>query len=324
MGAIPSLPSFLWTRLVPPGKPDGLHKPGPDMTRETRFSYHGAYINLDRSPARRAHMEAQLARYGVGGRYARFAAIDGSVLKLARSMVTPGEAGAFVSHASVLDQARSRNVPVHILEDDALLSEHVQRVIEQATAAGLFERFDILFTDSLLSVHLGMLKSLKAIFDKFAISPPHPLKFTDMQVIDLAHQNFACLTSYVVGAKSIERMSALYRQEIEIGPTRPVDIFIRDCVLAGKLRAALLFPFLTSFRLDEVAASTIGAGAAAAKPSVMVLAVLRYLFYINRDLAYAKSCLDAATRENRQPTDPHHAMMVQALDFILSGDFQQF
>ena len=119
-------------------------------------------------------------------------------------------------------------------------------------------------------------------------------------------------------------MLEIYRAEWENGPTKPADLFIRDCVFAGKLRAALLFPFVTGFRLDEVAASTIGAGTPVAGPSVMVLAVLRYLFFVDRDLNFAKSCLDAVTRENRRMTNLHHEMIVQALEFVLSDDFQQF
>jgi hypothetical protein len=55
-----------------------------------------------------------------------------------------------------------------------------------------------------------------------------------------------------------------------------------------------------------------------------VLAVLRYLFFVNRDLAKAKAFLDAATKENRRPTNPHHDMIVQALEFVVSADFQEF
>jgi len=294
------------------------------MSQVSASSYHGIYINLDRSVRRRDRMETQLAAYGLKDRYTRLSAADGSNLVLARSPLKPGEAGAFLSHARALEEGRGRGPAIHILEDDALLSEHVRPVIEDAIAAGLFERFDILFTDTFVNAHLGMLKGLKAAFDSVELPPSRPLRLSDLQVIDLARENFACLTSYVVGASSVEKMLGLYRVELENSPARPVDLFIRDSVLAGKLRAALLFPFVTSFRLDEVAMSTIAAGTETAKPSVMVLAVLRYLFFAGRDLAYAKSCLDAATRENRTPTNPHHDMMVQALEFILSADFQEF
>jgi hypothetical protein len=292
------------------------------MTRET--SYRGLYINLDRSGARRERMEAQLSAFGLNDRYSRFAAIDGSALAAGRSRDKPGELGAFHSHVAALENAVSGGLPLHVLEDDALLSEHVKPVIEDAIAARLFDRFDILFTDTFISPHLGMLKALKAAFDNVMISDERPLRLHDLQVLDLARENFACMTSYAVGGSALERIVALCRAELANGPAKPIDLFLRDCVHAGRLRAGLLFPFVTSFDLAEVAASTIGAGTAASGPSVMVLAVLRYLFFVKRDLSYAKACLDAATQQNRRTTGPHHAMIAQALEFVLSADFQQF
>lgn len=294
------------------------------MTRETAPSYYGVYINLDRSPLRRERMEVQLAQLGLSEFYTRFSAVDGAGLKRSSGKIGPGETGAFRSHARVLELAQERGLPVHILEDDALLSEHLRPVIDDTIAAGLLDRFDVVFTDTLFNPHLGMLKGLKAAFDSVTLTPLHSLRLADLKVIDLARENFSCFTSYVVPAKSMDRILALYHAELLNGPAKPVDLFLRDCVLNGRLRAALLFPFVTSFRLDEVAASTIGAGAQPAKPSVMVLAVLRYLFFVGRDLDYAKSCLDAATRLNRGKTDVHHDLMAQALEFILSDDFQQF
>ena len=293
------------------------------MARETTAPYRGLYINLDRSGLRRERMEAQFAQLGLSDRYSRFAAIDGTALS-PTARIKPGELGAFHSHMRALESAASDRLPLHILEDDALLCEHVSTVIEDAIAARMFDRFDILFTDTFIPPHVGMLKALKEAFDKAAGANGRPLRLQDLQVIDLARENFACLTSYVVGANAVEKIVALCRGELANGPGKPVDLFIRDCVQSGRLRAALLFPFVTSFDLAEVAESTIAAGAAGSGPSVMTLAVLRYLFFVKRDLAYAKDCLDAATRKERRSTDAHHEMMAQALEFILSGDFQQF
>jgi len=294
------------------------------MAREIAAPYRGLYINLDRSAARRERMEAQLASLGLGDRYSRFAAIDGSALSPSAARIKPGELGAFHSHMRALESAASDRLPIHILEDDALLSEHVKPLIEEAIAARLFDRFDILFTDTFVPPHVGMLKALKGAFDNVALSDQRPLRLNELQVLDLARENFACLTSYIVGANAIEKILALYRAELANGPAKPVDLFLRDCVNAGRLRAGLLFPFVTSFDLADVAASTIGAGTAASGHSVMVLAVLRYLFFVKRDLGYAKACLDAATQQNRRTADPHHEMMAQALEFILSADFRQF
>lgn len=294
------------------------------MTGENASAYCGFYINLDRSIARRERMQAQLSALGLSSRYERFPAVDGAALQRRDSALRPGELGAFHSHKGALEAGRAKGAAaVHILEDDALLSRHLGPVLEEAIAGGLFDQYDVVFTDALIAPHLGMLKGLKAVFDKVAPSPERALRLGELQAIDLAHQNFSCMTSYVVGARSVERVLALYRGEMENGPTKPVDLLIREMVQTYRLRAALLFPFLSSFRLEEIAGSTI-TGQSQVAPSVMVLAVLRYLFFVERDLALAKTCLDEATQKNRRSGDAHHGLMVQALDFILSDAFEEF
>jgi len=284
-------------------------------------TYHGLYINLDRSNERRERFDRQLEALGLAEIYARFPAIDGSKLNTARTSLPPGETGCFFSHVRALETARLRALPVHILEDDALLSEHVRPVIEDAIAGHLFDRFDLIFTDTFVNCHLGMLKSMKSAFDQSASREERPFRLNDLQVIDLAQQNFACLTSYVVGVRSIDKILSLYQQEIAAGLNTPVDLFIRDAVHAGKLRAACLFPFITSFSLEEVRESTLHEKNE--KPSVMVLAVLRHSFFVDRDLNAAKRYLDAATARPRA-NDAHHDLIVQALDFVVSDDFKEF
>ena len=293
------------------------------MPAETASAYSGVYINLDRSTARRERMEAQLAALNLQTCYARFAAVDGAAVHRPGSAVRPGELGAFLSHMGALETARATRRAVHILEDDALLSPHVAPVIQDAITGGLFEHYDLLFTDALIAPHLGMLKGLKAVFDKAPIAPERRLRLADLQTIDLVHQNFSCMTSYVVGPRAVDRLLALYRAEAQSGPSKPVDLFVRELVQTRRLRAALLFPFVTSFGLEEIAASTI-AGQPQVPPSVMVLAVLRYLFFVERDLVLAKTSLDQATQKNRRFGDAHREMIVQALDFILSGGFEEF
>jgi GR25 family glycosyltransferase involved in LPS biosynthesis len=286
--------------------------------------YHGYYINLERSAGRRRAFEQQLRALRLEKFYTRFPAADGMALRASGAAVKPGELGCFYSHAAALRAAIGTTGCIHILEDDAVLSEHVRPVLESAVAANLFERYDIVFTDMLVSCHLGLLKFLKSTFRQRAIPPEQALRVDDLQLLDLARENFSCLTSYAVAPRSIERILALYSQEMAAGPRAPVDIFIRDCVRAGKLRAACLFPFVTTFDLKEVAASTIANGSGeAANPSVMVMAVLRYSFFIGRDLDFAQYCLDAALRGRTSP-DRHEQLIAQAVDFVLSDDFKEF
>jgi GR25 family glycosyltransferase involved in LPS biosynthesis len=89
--------------------------------------YTGLYINLDRSPSRRAAMEDQISRYGLGYYYRRFAAADGNVLKIPTSL-TESEAGCFTSHYLVarahLDS--SMPMPLHVVEDDCQFSSTIR------------------------------------------------------------------------------------------------------------------------------------------------------------------------------------------------------
>ncbi len=288
---------------------------------ETAASYHGLYINLDRSTERRAALEARLSGLGLAGRYARLPGIDGASLNLPAGPLRPGEVGAFHSHTRSLERARGFGTAVHILEDDAILCEHTAPVIEDAIAAKFFDRFDILFTDMFVSCHLGLLKSLKASFDRVKPAPGRTLRFGDLQVLDLAGQNFACLTSYVVGARALERVHALCVGELAAGSRLPVDLFIRNCVLSGQLRAAVVVAFVTGFDFDGVAGSTIVEGEGA-RPSVAVLAALRYSFYVKRDLAHADALMKAAI--GQQEDDPHRDLIVRAVDFVLSDAFKEF
>ena len=125
--------------------------------------YHGLYINLDRSTARRDAMEKQLDRLGLSPFYARFPAIDGASLNSPRSTIKPGENGCFQSHYRALLSARSRGKCVHMVEDDALLSSSMRPVIEEAISQNVFEQFDVLFTDIFVPPHLGLLKFLKFV-----------------------------------------------------------------------------------------------------------------------------------------------------------------
>src|SRR5438105_4767747 len=146
--------------------------------------YRGVYINLDRSTERRERFDAQLLKFGLAQAYARFSAIDGSRVHTSTSRVNPGELGCFLSHVRALELARGFGKPVHILEDDAILSEHVQPIVEDAIEGRVFDHFDIIFTDTFVNCHLAMLKSMKSAFD--STPPKRPLRLADVKIIDLS------------------------------------------------------------------------------------------------------------------------------------------
>jgi hypothetical protein len=257
--------------------------------------------------------------------YARFPAVDGTTLEhRCRGRIGAGEAGAFLSHTDALTAAAARNLPVHILEDDALICGDTRSIIEQAVASGLLDQFDLLLTDSFVAPDLGMIKVLGDAMERTGARSSAHIGLADLQLIDISRQNFACLTSYVAGPKGIARVLPLLCAELRAGPKMPIDLFLRECAFASRLKVGLLAPFVTGFSLEEVRQSTIAAGAPAAKSSVMVLAVLRYLFFVDRDLRLAKACLDSARQNVRRERTQQSQLVLEALEFVLSADFRQF
>jgi hypothetical protein len=73
--------------------------------------------------------------------------------------------------------------------------------------------------------------------------------------------------------------------------------------------------------LDDVVSSTISEHERIGHPTIMAMAVLRYLYFVDCDLNYAKKVLDAATLPNRKPTDMRHALTMQVAEFVFSEDF---
>jgi GR25 family glycosyltransferase involved in LPS biosynthesis len=295
------------------------------MAQQSSHPYHGLYINLDRSPERRRNMEEQFAALGLQDIYTRFPAVDGKTIPFPQSPLGPGEIGVFLSHRQALEAAKAKDKPVHILEDDALLTPHVSVVIEDAIEGNLFDLYDLLFTDIIVNCEISLLKNLKQAFEKTKFPASGPLRLSHLQLIDLARVNFASTLSYVAGAKSIEKVIALYDQEIANGLTVPIDIFLRRQVHKGKLRAVCTFPFITAGRLEEVIATTVeDRRLRAGRESAVVIAVLHYLFFAGRDLDYAQRVLDTATEGPRTPTERHHALIMQAAEFVMSPDFEDF
>lgn len=127
-----------------------------------------------------------------------------------------------------------------------------------------------------------------------------------------------------MGPKGFGGVLPLLRIELQKGPSPPIDLFLRQCAISGVIRVGLLAPFVTSIDFAEVHRSTIAAANPAANASVMVLAVLRYLFFVDRDLDIAKDYLDCAVAVADSGKTEEKRMILQVLEFVLSDRFRQF
>jgi GR25 family glycosyltransferase involved in LPS biosynthesis len=282
----------------------------------------GFYINLDRSTDRRRKIDEQIERLGLRQVYNRFPAVDGSKLPPAGKM-KPGEVGIFRSHNDVLAGARKGGQFIHVLEDDALLSEFMLPAIELAIGRGMFDRFDVIFTDVGGIDDFRVVRDLKLRYDEIIPFRAEKSFYDKLQLIDLARFNFAAMSSYIVSPRGADRLLAIYGQEAKRGLTIPVDLVVKREVRQGRLRAACFFPFLTSIDIEGVAGTTSGR---TVHDSFVIMALLRYSFFVNRDLdgLAGKVLAEVMARVAPGAGDRHHEFIMAIMSYVLSKEFRPF
>src|SRR6185503_12685069 len=165
----------------------------------------GFYINLDRSDARRSQMERELATYGLSERFTRMPGVDGRTLAPGASKRKPGEIGCYLSHLRALEAGRAAGGPVHVLEDDVILSESIGGFADAMETGGHLERFDIIFTDTAVQLDLTMLRFYRQVFEK-AVST-QASGGAGFRLMDISHQPFMCASSYVVSPHAIGKVT---------------------------------------------------------------------------------------------------------------------
>lgn len=219
--------------------------------------FSGLYINLDRRPDRRAHMEAEFARLGLAGRYARLRAIADA----------KPETGCFRSHLKALDEARRMGGIVHILEDDSILSAEFARFMESDALPALLERYDILFFDMWIDPFDEVVARYQAAIDSGSAVLP----------LD-GSLRIAAMSSYVVAPRSFGKVRKLWRRHLDDG--KPVDTVTDGLVKEGALTAALTVPFLTGVDIDSGTASDVSILTPASQER---LVKLRTRFFVDRN-----------------------------------------
>ena len=284
--------------------------------------YTGLYINLDRSTDRRQSIEEQLHRFNPAGRYARFAALEPKDIG-SSGAIQPGEAACFHSHYRALMQGASSGLPVHILEDDVLLSEYLGAAAQTIVGSDFFGQFDVIFTDTFVHTEVMQLGFYKEAFDHALAGGKDAMKFT---VIDLGQRQLACMSSYFVAPRAIEKLLAIFGDELARGPRMPVDFCLRLAAQDNRIRVGCWFPFVTSIMLEYVTASTIaGRESQHNNPSVMLPALLRYAYFVDGDLkGYGQRFLKAMIGSDFFPPDARREFIAKLLEFIVSGRYRNF
>ena len=282
----------------------------------------GYYINLDRSTERRRTIESQLDRLGLGGTYGRFPAIDGNPLGARGAHLKAGEIGCLVSHHALLKRVASLEQWTHVVEDDVVLSTVTFPTLTDVARRGMTEKYDLLFTDTVIPIDLKYMRHYKQIFDSNVVrnAAGRMERIRNFALVDLKGSSFAGTTSYLVNSASAAKLAGLLDREIAAGPTQPIDLFIRQKVGEGLLRAGVLVPFVTSVNLGDVLDPTI--------PqrnhdylAVLSAFIIRHSFFVDCNFALCEQLLNQA-----MPTgdpDPHQRLLSAVCTYAIAGDVKR-
>ncbi len=240
----------------------------------------GHYINLDRSPARRASIERQLAIRGLSSLYSRFTAIDGSRLAPVPGL-TPAELGCARSHSELLLAITPKARFVHILEDDAILSTNFVDVLDNFIESNYFDEFDIIFTDVFpFDTSPASVRKLKSAYD-LAMSGETPR----FRLIDLRGFAFGGSNSYLINTKSLRKVLMAVNGGVLRGQKpEPVDLLLRREINSNALRAVCVFPFISAVDLGFGQDSTIDN-----RDHLLVNNLFRHAFYVDCDFSALNS-----------------------------------
>jgi len=261
-------------------------------------SYIGCYLNLDRAPERRGFMDQQMAQFGLSARYQRFAALEGRNLPQRSTRMTANEIGCYSSHLAALRHLQPSGLPVHILEDDAVLAPVTESIILNLIGAGSLDQYDVILTDIAAPINnpagmAGLRELYQSCFGPELPGGP-PRQVTSIKICDLADMPFSCMASYVVAPRAVGTLIAHFEAQLAQGDAEPIDMVLRSLVANRKIRAGCTMPFLTGIRLSLDNPSCIrldsqGQSPDGAKASQLALDMLPYelfrnIFFIGADM----------------------------------------
>lgn len=250
----------------------------------------GAYINLDRSALRRAHVESELRRHGLAADYVRFSAHEPGPDEWRGSPLERGEIGCFRSHCALLRQFASGGRHLHVAEDDIVFSSRFAPVTAELVRSGTLDRYDLIFLDTVVAVGLELVIEFRRLQELNA-SRARRGEPTPVIVLDFRQHKFAGTSSYLVNRNSIARVAGLLERELASGPTLPLDLQYGRFIGTDALRVGCAFPFVTTVRLESAAQTTI-AGREGGDAIRFACDLLRYAFHAECDWEVARAAIE--------------------------------
>jgi GR25 family glycosyltransferase involved in LPS biosynthesis len=197
------------------------------------------YINLQSRPDRRRHIENNFDRNRADGwTLSRFDAVDIGRIKGENvpGSATASEKGCFISHKTLIREHLSSDGALMVLEDDAAFGATTCQVIDRSLANIKEDDWDIIFTDICVP-DVGTWPDLVRLRRRLEQTKA-------LQLLSLTRFPFAGATSYILNRRSKRLLSGLMDQVERIDT--PYDLYLRSLVHQDRLRAFVIFPFVTS------------------------------------------------------------------------------
>lgn len=239
--------------------------------------FEGFFINLDRAQDRKKFMEAQLANFGLDSAVKRFGALMGDDRS---SSITKSELGCFLSHEKIISSASGLKTLL-VLEDDAVLSSAIRRIFPSILAA--CSQYDIIFLNAGVNFYdVNMIKSLLQL--KSQLGDCVALDFSNFRMLDGSWYRHGT-SAYLVSSEGCDKLRIAFSEMIAQNFPDPIDIFYLKLIQRGRIKAGVVFPFLSAinYRFDTQMADREGSYLSMAQSSIS------NIFMANSNLAALQS-----------------------------------
>ncbi len=217
----------------------------------------GFYINLDRSPERRANMEAEFRKLGIDW-IERFSAVDGRLLEIPPGCVlSAGGLACYLSHLQIIESTPADSFTL-ILEDDVELSLDLPVLLHEDFLAAV-SGYDIVLLDcqpacDTVSADLlwsGVKRQLLRAEDLEDRDAARRLKGVEFH--PAAGLFRWGLSSYIVTPRGRRNIPPIARECLDRGPPGQLDLLLVHALEDGNLSGCMTAPFLATPLLESFA-----------------------------------------------------------------------
>tara|TARA_B100000902_G_scaffold383381_1_gene422186 strand:- start:220 stop:1062 length:843 start_codon:yes stop_codon:yes gene_type:complete len=205
---------------------------------------HCIYINLDSAVDRREAIEENfretMAPHGFALHRLPAVTINDVLQKKIEGSQTDSAKACYLSHVAALEKSLEFSGPVMILEDDACFGRRTGEKLIEVMGKIISSDFawDIFFTDVIFGEFSQM---ADLMWDNKIFQRRERQVF---KIFDLKGWTFCGMSAYIVHPNAKNKIMETLNGQVMLNHLN--DIYIRDKVQEGALKALTIFPFLTS------------------------------------------------------------------------------